>query len=731
MATLTGLAGDDSLSGAGAADVFNLFQGGNDTAEGRGGDDNFHLGAVFAAGDHIDGGLGIDWLWLDGDYSALTITPGMITGVEEVELAAGGTYDITLADGVATASRGIDFFAHGPVAIDASAEADSRVLLSAGVGGFDFIGGGGQNVVHIVALLPTDRMVAGAGNDDELSIRGGGVFSFTDQTLSDVEYITVGSPDPAAVARITLADGNVAAGDRLTLVSQSQGVMRVDGRREKDGSLNLQGSQFAADTLIGGKGDDTLGGRGGDDVLSGGKGADLLDVSFAPFSGDATVRLLSRKDSRFGDGDTIAGANAGDVIDLSGVDADKEAAGDQAFTVVEAFTGAAGEAVFSYDENTGLTQLLLEINGKPGADMEISLAAGFPNPPSDYTGFGGFVYLGPGTRAHPRPLPPIPRPSWPGPNAAIDKSLSIADAIARPLMHIRIGRSSWVAGSGSRRGHKSTYVDLWPKNGPSPPRQALWGVARRVKCRRQTRLQRQSDQRHRQRHFSGNGKLGDRSNCPPRRKRRFLQAGVGAARYAPPMRTTTRLTALAASAAAALAVLAAGAAQAMPPELAQAQAAFDHAQIARRQGRARAVPGAGLPAGERRRRGGGPRGLHRRLDRARLRSPPRADPRAGGAGLDRRRRPGRPGHPVGRQRRRPLPRHLPLPRRLAPRGRPLAGGARPVDARARQIGTGALFAGAAHRASPGAACLPIAARSSGGNLATSSSRYGRLLHSAS
>ncbi len=47
------------------------------------------------------------------------------------------------------------------------------------------------------------------------------------------------------------------------------------------------------------------------------------------------------------------------------------------------------------------------------------------------------------------------------------------------------------------------------------------------------------------------------------------------------MSTVTHLVQLAASAAAALAVLAAAdAAQAMPPELAKAQAAFDHAQIA-------------------------------------------------------------------------------------------------------------------------------------------------------
>jgi hypothetical protein len=104
------------------------------------------------------------------------------------------------------------------------------------------------------------------------------------------------------------------------------------------------------------------------------------------------VFLLSRKDSPFGDGDTVLGANAGDVIDLSRVDADRKTAGDQSFTVVEAFTGAAGEAVFSYDEGTGVTQLLLDTNGKPGAEMEMALRLGGIDPPVDYTGFAGFVF---------------------------------------------------------------------------------------------------------------------------------------------------------------------------------------------------------------------------------------------------------------------------------------------------------------------------------------------------
>jgi Ca2+-binding RTX toxin-like protein len=396
MATLTGSTGADSLVGGGANDVFDLFQGGNDTAEGRGGDDRFNFGAGFGAGDRVDGGLDTqpeegprpyDSLWLDGDYSAgLIITPDMLARVETIDLAAGGTYDITVADGVAPVA-GLFVSAHGPVAFDASAETDTAIELTPGADGFDFAGGGGNDTVIVTSLLATDRMVGGGGADF-LSIRSDGVFRFYDHTLSGVEKILVRT---TAGASLILADGNTAAGGLLNVDNQASSAgIRVDGHREKDGRLQLTGNVAYADTLIGGKGADILQGRGGADRITGGQGADLIDFYVA--GGGGTVLFLSRKDSPVGDGDILRGANAGDVIDLSAIDADKKTAGDQAFTLVEVFSGAAGEAVISYDEGSGVTQLLLELNGKPGAEMEVSLTARFLEPPIDYTGFAGFVF---------------------------------------------------------------------------------------------------------------------------------------------------------------------------------------------------------------------------------------------------------------------------------------------------------------------------------------------------
>ena len=59
--------------------------------------------------------------------------------------------------------------------------------------------------------------------------------------------------------------------------------------------------------------------------------------------------------------------------------------GDQAFTFVEDFSGASGEAVLRFDADRGNTQLLLDVDGDGRSDMRIVLVGG------DYEDFSGFV----------------------------------------------------------------------------------------------------------------------------------------------------------------------------------------------------------------------------------------------------------------------------------------------------------------------------------------------------
>ena len=53
--------------------------------------------------------------------------------------------------------------------------------------------------------------------------------------------------------------------------------------------------------------------------------------------------------------------------------ADVNAAGDQAFRFVGAFSGRAGEAVLSYDAGRNLSTLRLDVNGDGQADMTVDL----------------------------------------------------------------------------------------------------------------------------------------------------------------------------------------------------------------------------------------------------------------------------------------------------------------------------------------------------------------------
>ena len=80
--------------------------------------------------------------------------------------------------------------------------------------------------------------------------------------------------------------------------------------------------------------------------------------------------------------DSITSLEAGDTIHLKDIDADVTTAGDQAFTVVVAFSGAAGELALILV--SGTTHFVMDVDGDSLADADI-LAAG------DHTGHTAFV----------------------------------------------------------------------------------------------------------------------------------------------------------------------------------------------------------------------------------------------------------------------------------------------------------------------------------------------------
>lgn len=213
-------------------------------------------------------------------------------------------------------------------ATETESGADDILLFRKAFAGADYLGGGSRRDLFegfdgndvLEGFGGDDRLVGGAGND-----------------------------------RLVGGWGNdVLKGDagRDTLLGES-GRDLLDGGSGND---VLQGGS-GGDTLKGGDGDDRLRGDSGADKLTGGSGRDRFEF-VAP--GD------SRGDAR----DAIADFRRGhDRIDLSAIDADSKAKGNQAFDFIgsKAFSGEEGELRFK----SGV--LYADVNGDRIADFAVKI----------------------------------------------------------------------------------------------------------------------------------------------------------------------------------------------------------------------------------------------------------------------------------------------------------------------------------------------------------------------
>lgn len=136
------------------------------------------------------------------------------------------------------------------------------------------------------------------------------------------------------------------------------------------GGQDLLRGLGGADILDGGVGDDTLFGGHGSDLLTGGDGNDTFVFRLGD-SGPVNV-------------DEITDLSAGDIIDLSRIDADVGSFGDQGFNIVAAFSGTAGELTVSYDSGSGRTFIQGDTDGDGFEDVIIAADG-------DHTGFSNFV----------------------------------------------------------------------------------------------------------------------------------------------------------------------------------------------------------------------------------------------------------------------------------------------------------------------------------------------------
>jgi Ca2+-binding RTX toxin-like protein len=230
--------------------------------------------------------------------------------------------------------------------------------------------------------------VNGGAGYDGMFLRGNYTIDFNAPgytgLFTNIENLTLTSATDERYARgggtefdynLILSDAIVKPGETLTVsgaLLMASETMILDAGQETDGLLRL----------FGGKASDILKGGGQADLIHGNLGADQLTGN----GGADTFRYDSAADSNASSLDHILDFAAGiDKVDLSRVDADSAAAGNQAFAWIgsNAFSGTAGQ-LRAYEQN-GSWFVEGDTDGDSVADLVIQLTVtGGPLTQSDF-----------------------------------------------------------------------------------------------------------------------------------------------------------------------------------------------------------------------------------------------------------------------------------------------------------------------------------------------------------
>jgi Ca2+-binding RTX toxin-like protein len=384
---------DNVITGGAGNDVLRLHDGGDDTALGGAGDDTlFFIGSLTAA-DVVNGGAGSDTLVVQGPYGALTLTAN-VTQIEGVAILGGSntafgepgtnrydyvltTHDANFAAGVQAFINGGNLLADEDLTFNGSAETDARFVVYGGRGKDTLTGGLGNDIFFFEQdRFSTGDTVNGGAGYDGMFLKGNYTIDFNAPgytgLFTNIENLTLTSATDVRYSRsggtefdynLTLSNAIVNAGETLTIngaLLMANETMVIDGSLEADGHLRLFGS-YSDDGLKGGGQSDLILGSLGADTLGGGGGAD-------------TFRYDEAADSTSASMDEIIDFTPGsDKIDLSRVDADSGAAGNQAFSWIgsNAFGGSAGQ-LRAYEQG-GTWYVEGDTDGDSVADLVIAL----------------------------------------------------------------------------------------------------------------------------------------------------------------------------------------------------------------------------------------------------------------------------------------------------------------------------------------------------------------------
>jgi Ca2+-binding RTX toxin-like protein len=374
--TLDGGSGNDFLNGGTGADTLNGGNG-NDQLNGEAGADTLNGGDDF---DRLDGGTGADTM-NGGDGSDIYIVDHVgdvakesfdddLGGFDSVEASVSHTLGFGIEDLRLTGSDAIN--GTGNEKNNFLSGNDNNNILSGLAGDDSFFGGSGNDLLN--GGTGADFMNGGDGNDTYIvDDAGDGVSEFFD-TDGEVDIVQ---------ASVTYTLGSWI--ENLTLT----GATTINGTGNEKGNVITGNSASNAlsgldgnDQLKGGSGNDLLDGGSGNDVLHGGSGADALIGGL----GADIFKYKSVSDSPAGSGKDVIidfnglGTAVSDQIDLSTIDANALAVGNQAFTYIggAAFT-AAGQLRYAGGVLSGST------DADTASEFQIQLLGGpalFVNPTS-------------------------------------------------------------------------------------------------------------------------------------------------------------------------------------------------------------------------------------------------------------------------------------------------------------------------------------------------------------
>jgi VCBS repeat-containing protein len=323
---ISGLAGDDKLYGGDGNDVLNGGLG-NDLLDGGNGQDTASYADATAA---VKVNLGLAAAQLTGAGGKDTLV--------SIENVTGSAFNDTLT------GNGLDNLIDGGSGND---------KLNGGAGADHLIGGDGTDVLD--GGLGGDLLEGGAGND-----------SYVVDDASDQVVETIGAGTD--IVRTTL--GSYGLTDNVENLTYTGGLNFTGSG---NGLANILTGGVGNDVLSGLAGNDKLVGLAGDDTLIGGLGADSLTGG----AGLDHFVFEAVSDSTLSLKDTIADFHGaeGDLVDLSQIDANSLAAGDQAFTLIgtAGFHHVAGElryqvagaslTVFGDTDGNGIADLAIKMTG--------------------------------------------------------------------------------------------------------------------------------------------------------------------------------------------------------------------------------------------------------------------------------------------------------------------------------------------------------------------------------